>query len=97
MINRFISPNQQRSISICVGNSDLGVATVGDAEVNNIPTDATFFELLPDGFQAALFARAAHFIFSVNYSTIFGLHSRSSSSVVDARPGTDLRGTCVRA
>lgn len=50
MINRFISPNQQRSISICVGGSDLGVATIGDAEVNNIPTDVTFFELLPNGF-----------------------------------------------
>lgn len=61
MINRFISPNQQRSISICVGGSDLGVATIGDAEVNNIPTDVTFFELPPNGFQAALFARAAHF------------------------------------
>lgn len=61
VINRFISPNQQRSILIYVGDSDLRVATVGDAEVNNIPTDATFFELLPDGFQAALFASAAHF------------------------------------
>lgn len=61
VINRFISPNQQRSISVCVGDSDLGVAMVGDAEVNNIPADATFFELLPDGFQAALFARTAHF------------------------------------
>lgn len=79
VINRFISPDWQRSISIFVGNSDLGIASVGDTVVTTFPTDVTLSSC-SDGCSGCSFTRAVHFgSFSlVNYWTTFGSHSWTS-------------------